>query len=253
MKNYVLTENQVKRVIIEKGDSNITKGFALKISKKGSEPYYESKMESFSSEDEVNDYINNLKEDTEVLAVIDIPKEKINESLDSASAKDKGLEILTRHAKKKYPFIKKIVRSPYPMMHAVYVNIEFDLMKFYELTGTHPGEDYIKHDYLAELLMEEGSYLARYVAKEFEGDFGFEYNHELEDYLTKYYQRLPYYLTHKQYEELTDEGMDEIILKYPTQRKEWLIKWKEEELPAAIKVDKFIPIGTVEEVINMTI
>ena len=253
MKNFVLTESQIKRVLIEKKDLPIKKGFALKISKKGSEPYYESKMESFKSEDEVKDYIDSLKEDTEVLAVIDIPKEKINESLDDVTARDKGLEILTRHAKKKYPFIKKIVRSDYPMYHAVYVNIEFDLMKFYEITGTHPGEEYIKHDYLAELLMEGSSYLARYVAKEFEGDFGFEYNHEMDEYLTKYYQRLPKYLIYKQYEELTDEGMDEIILKYPSQNKEWLTQWKSEELPAVVKVDKFIPIGTVEEVINMTI
>ena len=253
MKNFVLTESQIKRVLIEKEDLPIKKGFALKISKKGSEPYYESKMESFKTEDEVKDYIDNLKEDTEVLAVIDIPKEKLNESLDDVTARDKGLEILTRHAKKKYPFIKKIVRSDYPMYHAVYVNIEFDLMKFYEITGTHPGEEYIKKDYLAELLMEGSSYLARYVADEFVDNYGWEYSHEMDEYLTKYYQRLPKYLIYKQYEELTDEGMDEIILKYPSQNKEWLTQWKSEELPAVVKVDKFIPIGTVEEVINMTI
>ena len=100
MKNFVLTESQIKRVLIEKEDLPIKKGFALKISKKGSEPYYESKMESFNSEDEVKDYIDNLKEDTEVLAVIDIPKEKINESLSEVDIRQKGLEVLARHAKK---------------------------------------------------------------------------------------------------------------------------------------------------------
>lgn len=232
---------------------NITKGFALKITKKGNEPFYKSVIESFDSEDEVDEYINNLREDTEVIGVIDIPKDSINEAEEKINSKQKGLEVLTTHAKKKYPFIKRITRSDYPMMHAMYVNVEFDLMKFYDVTRTHPGEDYIMHDFLAELLMEEGSYLARYVANEFEGDFGWEYNHEMDDYLTKYYQRLPEYLTYKQLEELTDEGMDEIISRRPNQKKEWLIQWKEDELPVAIKVDRFIPIGTVEEVINMTI
>jgi hypothetical protein len=75
----------------------------------------------------------------------------------------------------------------------------------------------------------------------------------MDDYLTKYYQRLPKYLIYKQYEELTDEGMDEIISKFPNQNKEWLTQWKGEEQPAVVKVDKFIPIVSVEEVINMTI
>lgn len=232
---------------------NITKGFALKITKRNNEPYYKSVKESFNSETEVDEYINNLNKDTEVIGVIDIPKDSINESLSEVEIRQKGLEVLTTHAKKKYPFIKKITRSDYPMMHAMYVNIEFDLMKFYEITGTHPGEEYIMHDYLAELLMEESSYLARYVADEFVDNYGWEYSHEMDEYLTKFYQNLPSYLVYKQYEELTDEGMDEIILKYPSQNKEWLTQWKEDQLPAVVKVDKFIPIGTVEEVINMTI
>jgi len=232
---------------------NITKGFALKITKRNNEPYYKSVKESFNSETEVDEYINNLKKDTEVIGVIDIPKDSINEAEEKINSKQKGLEVLTTHAKKKYPFIKKITRSDYPILATLYVNIEIDLMKFYEITGTHPGEEYIKYDYLAELLMEDGSYLNRYVADEFTNDYGFEYNHEMDDYLTKYYQRLPKYLIYKQYEELTDEGMDEIISKFPNQNKEWLTQWKGEEQPAVVKVDKFIPIVSVEEVINMTI
>ena len=169
---------------------NITKGFALKITKRNNEPYYKSVKESFNSEKEVDEYINNLNKDTEVIGVIDIPKEKINESLSEVEIKEKGLDILTRHAKKKYPFIKRITRSDYPMLHALYVDIEIDLMKFYEFTHTHPGKEYIEKDFLTPLLFDRGSYLTRYIADEFAKDYGWEYNESMEKYLTKFIHSL---------------------------------------------------------------
>lgn len=72
MKTYIITEDQMERIL--KGDSSgIKKGIAYKVTPtKNSESYYESEIKTFGSEEEFNEYKNNLGDDREIIGVIDI-------------------------------------------------------------------------------------------------------------------------------------------------------------------------------------
>jgi hypothetical protein len=74
MKTYIITEDQIQRVLQnEDKSSGIKKGIALKITPtRNSEPYYESEIKSFGSETEFNEYKDNLGDDKEIIGVIDI-------------------------------------------------------------------------------------------------------------------------------------------------------------------------------------
>ena len=74
MKTYIITEDQIQRVLQnEDKSSGIKKGIALKVTPtRNSEPYYESEIKSFGSETEFNEYKDNLGDDKEIIGVIDI-------------------------------------------------------------------------------------------------------------------------------------------------------------------------------------
>ena len=77
MKTYILTEDQMNRVLSnEDSTTGIKKGIALKVTPtRNSEPYYESEIKSFGSEQEFNEYRNNLGDKKEIIGVIDIKDE----------------------------------------------------------------------------------------------------------------------------------------------------------------------------------
>jgi hypothetical protein len=73
MKTYILTEDQFNRIELNDNRNGIKKGIALKVTPtRNSEPYYESEIKSFGSEQEFNEYKNNLGDKKEIIGVIDI-------------------------------------------------------------------------------------------------------------------------------------------------------------------------------------
>jgi hypothetical protein len=76
MKTYILTEDQFNRIELNDNRNGIKKGIALKVTPtRNSEPYYESEIKSFGSEQEFNEYKNNLGDKKEIIGVIDIKDE----------------------------------------------------------------------------------------------------------------------------------------------------------------------------------
>jgi len=76
MKTYILTEDQMERVLSNDNTTGIKKGIAYKVTPtRNSEPYYESEIKSFVSEQEFNEYRNNLGDKKEIIGVIDIKDE----------------------------------------------------------------------------------------------------------------------------------------------------------------------------------
>ena len=72
MKNYIITEGQLKYILSENSDK-IKKGIAFKIThEEDQEPVYESKMMSFDSEIEFESFKHNLPENEEIIGIIDI-------------------------------------------------------------------------------------------------------------------------------------------------------------------------------------
>lgn len=73
MKTYILTEDQMERVLPNDSITGIKKGIAYKVTPtRNSEPYYESEIKSFVSEQEFNEYRNNLGDKKEIIGIIDI-------------------------------------------------------------------------------------------------------------------------------------------------------------------------------------
>jgi hypothetical protein len=72
MKNYIITEGQLKYILSENSDK-IKKGIAFKITHEDNlEPVYESKMMTFDSEVDFESFKDNLPEDQEIIGIIDI-------------------------------------------------------------------------------------------------------------------------------------------------------------------------------------
>lgn len=72
MKNYIITEGQLKYILSENSDK-IKKGIAFKITHEDNlEPVYESKMMTFDSEVDFESFKDNLPENEEIIGIIDI-------------------------------------------------------------------------------------------------------------------------------------------------------------------------------------
>ena len=66
----------MERVLSNDNTTGIKKGIAYKVTPtRNSEPYYESEIKSFVSEQEFNEYRNNLGDKKEIIGVIDIKDE----------------------------------------------------------------------------------------------------------------------------------------------------------------------------------
>jgi hypothetical protein len=81
MKKYLITEEQMTRIML-KESSNIKKGLALKVQDEKGE-YYKSIIKEFKSEDDFNEWKDNLDPSIELIGDMDIENEipeTINES-----------------------------------------------------------------------------------------------------------------------------------------------------------------------------
>lgn len=245
MKKYILTEEQLTRVLTE--ERPIKKGVAIKFSPgKGEESVYQSHMLEFKDEQEWQDYKKSLPEKKEIIGVIDI-KESISEKKSPVISEseikrvDAGKKLLLRHIKDEYPFVIDIDIN-YVKKYGTfgYVNFKFNLNKFYDFYNVTPPKDYEKFDFLLPNLESEGLYLIRYVDNEHNNKFGVDFNRELENYMNDFYMRLPENMRYSKFEDFSDEDFEND--EYGLRDMDFYKRWQNEKEPVELKVDTFIPV-----------
>ena len=161
MKTYILTERQIKEIVDQ---PMIKKGIALKISDENGE-YYKSVLKEFVDEEEYNEWKDNLDDTMSVIGEMDIEDETsdvLKEEKSKIDPKEKAIELTTTFLKKKLPFIENIKirnKDDIKKRSRIYINIVFDLNKFYDFTNTTPPESYIELDFLRPTLRDKHSYL----------------------------------------------------------------------------------------------
>jgi hypothetical protein len=245
MKKYILTEEQLTRVLTE--ERPIKKGVAIKFSPgKGEEPVYQSHMLEFKDEQEWQDYKKSLPEKKEIIGVVDIKESivgKKNPVISESEIKraDAGKKLLLRHIKDEYPFVMDIDIN-YVKKYGTfgYVNFKFNLNKFYDFYNVTPPKDYEKFDFLLPNLESEGLYLIRYVDNEHNNKFGVDFNRELENYMNDFYMRLPENMRYSKFEDFSDEDFEND--EYGLRDMDFYKRWQNEKEPVELKVDTFIPV-----------
>lgn len=245
MKNYILTEEQLTRILTE--ERPIKKGVAIKYSPgKGEEPVYQSHMLEFKDEQEWQDYKKSLPEKKEIIGVIDIKEsisEKKNPLISESENKrfDAGKKLLLKHIKMEYPFVMDINLEYKKNLGTFgYVSFKINLNKFYDFYNVTPPKDYEKFDFLLPNLENEGLYLARYVDDGYRNDFGYEFNRDLENYMNDFYMRLPENMRYYKFEDYSDEDFE--TDEYKTRDLDFYKRWQNERQPLELKTDIFIPV-----------
>lgn len=154
-----------------------------------------------------------------------------------------GLKLLLKHIKRDYPFIIELIPN-YDLIAKwgthLFVDIKFDLEKFYKVTGTNPPKRYEEHPYLYELLTNEGGYLMRYVENELNDKFGSEYNKQVDRELNAFYKHLPEYMRFSKYEgweESDFEAVDKHNIGV-----EFYKKWQSQKEPLDVHISVWIPV-----------
>ena len=194
MKKYLITEEQMTRIML-KESSNIKKGLALKVQDEKGE-YYKSIIKEFKSEDDFNEWKDNLDPSIELIGDMDIENEvpeTINESkYDKLPEvkKDIGFYMLFKTLKGRYPFIIDIIPKLESLKKygtLLSFDIVFDLYKFYKFTNTHYNSDYQHKDHLLELLNDKNHYLSTYTDSVF-NDEVVRLDFDLRDFMDRYYK-----------------------------------------------------------------
>jgi hypothetical protein len=243
MKTYIITENQLSKILIEKSEP-ITKGIGLKISDENGE-YYKSVMESFSDEKEFEHWKDNLDKNTKIIAVMDIesePREVVKESADFDSRKKKvAIKTITNLLRKEYPFIIDIIPKEYNDGMFLTIDILFDLNKFYKITNTTFPSLYIGKDYLMEMLEEQGYYLSRYVDDKDTEKFGPTYNSKIKNFIEKINSALPIGIKFLKFEDFTDEELSNVKNNLTGDSLDFYKRWKDDMEPIEFDINKWIP------------
>ena len=256
MKNYILTERQIKEIVDQ---PMIKKGIALKISDDKGE-YYKSVLKEFVDEEEYNDWKDNLDETMSVIGEIDIEEESdvLKEEKSKIDPKKKGFELITNVVKKKFPFIKKInvEYKPKSEIRDIPILIEFDLAEFYEYSKTKPPwRPWLKTiDDKINSMDENQSYLMLFIDHYLEFDrqkYGWEFSKKILDIINNYYKRLPKWMTHTYFEDMSDQELIDLAIERNRPDTNWgrefYIRWRDEEEPIQFDIDSFVPIINKEK------
>lgn len=251
MKNYILTEEQLTRLLTE--ERPIKKGVAIKYSPgKGEEPVYQSHVLEFKDEQEWQDYKKSLPEKKEIIGVIDIKEsisEKKNLLISESENKrvDAGKKLLLKHIKIEYPFVMDINLEYKKNLGTFgYVSFKINLNKFYDFYNVTPPKNYKEFDFLLPHLENEGLYLSRYVDDEYKNDFGYEFNRDLESYMNDFYSRLPENMRYYKFEDYSDEDFESEENSYRDLN--FYKRWQNERQPVELKPDIFIPIVDLKKI-----
>ena len=256
MKNYILTERQIKEIVDQ---PMIKKGIALKISDDKGE-YYKSVLKEFVDEEEYNDWKDNLDETMSVIGEMDIEEESdvLKEENSKIDPKKKGFELITNVVKKKFPFIKKInvEYKPKSDIRDIPILIEFDLAEFYEYSKTKPPwRPWLKTiDDKINSMDENQSYLMLFIDHylDFSREkYGWEFNKKILDIINNYYSRLPKWMIHTYFEDMSDQELIDLAIERNRPETDWginfYIRWRDEEEPIQFDIDSFAPIINKEK------
>jgi hypothetical protein len=164
--------------------------------------------------------------------------------------KKMGFKVLEKYLKGKYPYIVKIE----PRMDifekygtSVFVNIYFDLNKFYEYTNTTPPERWLEKPFLLDLLKNESGYLMGFVDDKYREEYGHKFNNKIEGALSQIYKNLPQHLRFSVY-----EGLDVEQMRQPEHLRDLINQWKEAKEGVGVNIANWIPMVDIDKVINMT-
>lgn len=239
MKKYIITEEQLNKALSAK----VTKGIGLKI-QDGDGEYYKSIIKTFDTDDDYRKWEDNLKEGTTIIGVMDIENpqpETLQESTGDVKKKDRGIQMLERLIKKRYPFItglevNEIVDS------IIGINIHFDLNMFYDITKTSPPQEYLNNEWW-DLLKEKGSYFMRYVEKE-EKDKVNKISSNIEKDLSQIYKVLPKNVIHTKYETWDDDRINSL-----DRGQSFYREWRDDKEPMDVTIAHLAPQLDVDKLL----
>jgi hypothetical protein len=239
MKKYLITEEQLNKTLSAK----VTKGIGLKI-RDGDGEYYKSIIKTFDSDEDYNDWEDNLKEGTLVIGFIDIdePQESLQESTGDVKKKGRDIQMLERLMKKKYPFITGLEVNEIEESF-IYLNIHFDLNMFYDLTKTSPPQKYIENEWW-DMLEEKAPYFMRYVESE-EKDNVNKISRNIEKDLNQIYKVLPKNVIHTKYESWDDDHIDFL----GNRGQSFYKQWRDDKEPMDVGIDNFYPQLDVDKLL----
>ena len=239
MKKYIITEEQLNKALTVK----VTKGIGLKI-QDGDKEYYKSIIKTFDTDNDYKLWEDNLKENTTVIGVMDIETpqpESLQESTGDVKKKDRGIQMLERLIKKRYPFITGLEVNEIKESF-IFLNVHFDLNKFYEITKTSPPQRYIENEWW-DMLEEKGSYFMRYVEEE-EKDKVNKISHNIEKELNQIYKVLPKNVVHTKYEDWSDDYINSLDRGHSFYK-----QWRDDKEPMNIGIDNFYPQLDVDKLL----
>ena len=161
------------------------------------------------------------------------------ESKTSQEYRDIGLKLLLSHIKKRYPYITNISYDHDGLKTygtLLPINIEFDLLKFYEVTNEKPRYSSI------DILMDTHHFMDAYAAGD---DYsGYVFVDELEGDINSYYKILPPHMRYSKFEGFTDDELIIVSRRGITFGLDQMKIWQNEKEPIKLSVSKFIPVIT---------
>lgn len=241
MKKYIITEEQLTKLLLEE-DKPITKGIALHITDDKGE-YYESKLMDFNGEEEYNQWKESLDDNTKIIGEMDIEETNDQPMNESINEKQKGFDIISKMIKKHYPFIISL-NPQYGDGYGTSINIDIDidLNKFYKLTNTRPPE-YLKKDYMLDLLKERGMYLMRYVDREYRDEV-IKLNDRINNLMNEYYKMIPSSMIITKFEGRSDISLYSLG---GDSDNPFYLNWRDEKEPINLEINYFYPQVDVDK------
>lgn len=253
MKKYLITEEQMTRIML-KESSNIKKGLALKVQDEKGE-YYKSIIKEFKSEDDFNEWKDNLDPSIELIGDMDIENEipeTINESKYDKLPKvkkDIGFHMLFKTLKGRYPFIIDIIPKLESLKRygtLLSFDIVFDLYKFYKFTNTHYKSDYLHKDYLLVLLSDKRHYLSIYTDSVFDDEVN-KLDYDIRDFMDRYYKTVNPNMRYSKFDLWDEEDFKQ------TDNPEFYLKWDKDKDSPTVGITKWIPVVDLDKIKELNI
>jgi hypothetical protein len=253
MKKYLITEDQMTRIML-KESTNIKKGLALKVQDENGE-FYKSIIKEFKSEDDFNNWKDNLKSNVTLIGDMDIDddvSETINESTYDKMPKEKkdiGFYMLFKTLKGRYPFIIDIIPKLESLKKygtLLSFDIVFDLYKFYKFTNTHYHSDYQHKDHLLDLLNDKNHYLFTYTDSVFNDEIN-KLDYDLRDFMDRYYKTINPNMRYSKFDLWVEEDFRE------SDNFEFYLKWAEDKDSPTLGISKWIPVVDLDKIKELNI
>jgi hypothetical protein len=253
MKKYLITEDQMTRIML-KESTNIKKGLALKVQDENGE-FYKSIIKEFKSEDDFNNWKDNLKSNVTLIGDMDIDddvSETINESTYDKIPKEKkdiGFYMLFKTLKGRYPFIIDIIPKLESLKKygtLLSFDIVFDLYKFYKFTNTHYNSDYQHKNHLLDLLNDKNHYLFTYTDSVFDDEIN-KLDYDLRDFMDRYYKTINPNMRYSKFDLWVEEDFRE------SDNFEFYLKWAEDKDSPTLGISKWIPVVDLDKIKELNI